>query len=145
MGGWIGHTLPNLLAKLGDDSLTIKERFDNLDTAIASIGGGVNLSGTMSFDESLVTEQIMQTCNFTTNTRVNSIWIDASNITRNFTIKMYSKIDGTNYREFQTNSWTTADSDGILIDGFLAPGTDFEIRFTSVGGGGTVSVPWRII
>jgi hypothetical protein len=58
---------------------------------------------------------------------------------------MYSKIDGTNYREFQTNSWTTADSDGILIDGFLAPGTDFEIRFTSVGGGGTVSVPWRII
>lgn len=48
---------------------------------------------------------------------INCIFLDLVNMTKNGTIKVYLKIDGTTYREISSDSFVVAtDSDGVWID-----------------------------
>lgn len=82
----------------------------------------------------------------TTSTRVEikSIWLDLTLlVTADATIKLYHKIDGTNYKVFETNTWALTDDDGILITGFTI-NNDFKITITG-GEAAGVNIPYNIV
>ncbi len=62
---------------------------------------------------------------------VTGIMTDMTNITQNGTFKLYSKIDGTNYKELDSQAFTVAtDSDGVLFDFRIPIDTDFKLTYT---------------
>ena len=102
-------------------------------------------TGIFSFDETSALEQTMVTVAITSRANIGGIWIDMVNVTQDTTIKVYHKIDGTNFREFNSFSWATTDSDGVLIAGFTAY-RDIRVTLTCGGGGaGSVNVPYAIV
>lgn len=102
-------------------------------------------TGTFSFDETSALEQDAITLTIAARAVIGSIHIDMVNVTQDTTIKLYHKIDGTNYRLVQTNSWLTTDSDGVRIAGFTAY-RDVKVSLTcGGGGGGSVNVPYAVV
>lgn len=102
-------------------------------------------AGTFSYDETSAAEQDVFELTITSRNTIGGIWLDMVNVTRDTTIKVYHKIDGTNYRQFQSNPWVTADADGVLINGFTAY-RDVKVTFTcDGGGGGSVNVPYAVV
>lgn len=102
-------------------------------------------TGTFSYDETSAAEQDAITLTIAERSVIGSIHIDMVNVTQDTTIKTYHKIDGTNYRLVQTNSWLTTDSDGVRIAGFTAY-RDVKISLTCGGGGaGSVDVPYAVV
>ena len=76
----------------------------------------------------------------TTRIKITGIWLDLSNMTQNGTVKLYHKIDGTNYRQLsiygteQSYAFTVADT----IDGFFIPynfivNSDFKVTYEEGG------------
>jgi len=81
----------------------------------------------------------------TTRQRLASVWLDFINLVQNVTIKVYHKIDGTNYRQYDTYYWTTGDEDGILITD-VTINNDWKLTITSdVIQGGIKAIPYNII
>lgn len=75
---------------------------------------------------------------------IKSIWLDLNNLTANATIKLYHKVDGTNYRIFETDSWLFASDDkGVLITGFTI-NNNFKITITGTEVAG-VNILYNII
>ena len=82
----------------------------------------------------------------TTTSRIDiySIWLDLVNIvTAGATIKLYHKIDGTNYRVFNIDPWALSDDDGVLIRGFTI-NNDFKLTITG-GEAAGVDIMYNII
>lgn len=62
---------------------------------------------------------------------ITGIMIDMVNITQNGTFKLYSKIDGTNYREIDSLVFTEiSDSNGVLINTKIPVNIDFKLTYT---------------
>jgi hypothetical protein len=62
---------------------------------------------------------------------IHSAFLDLFTMTQNGTVKLYCKVDGTNYREFYTKAFTVAtDSDGLLIDLNFAIIKSIKITYT---------------
>jgi hypothetical protein len=102
-------------------------------------------TGTFSYDETNAAEQTLATVALAGKKKIGSIWLDMVNVTRNTTIRVYHMIDGTNFRLFEEDAWTIADSDGVLIAGFTAR-ADVQITLQcDGGGGGNVDVPYAIV
>ena len=102
-------------------------------------------TGTFSFDESSAAEQDALELVIAARVLIGAIWLDLSNVTRDTTIKAYHKIDGTNYRLFQSTAWTDGvDPDGQRIAGFTAY-RDVKVSLTCAGGGGSVDVPYTVV
>jgi hypothetical protein len=57
-------------------------------------------------------------------------WIDLVNMTKSGTIKLYYKIDATNYRAFNSSNWDISDDDGVLIDIHPMISGGFKITYT---------------
>ena len=98
-------------------------------------------TGTVSAGTS--SETTLKEITTTSRMEIKSIWLDLVNLTANATIKLYHKIDGTNYRVFETDSWATSDDDGVLIRGFTI-NNDFKITITG-GESAGVDIPYNII
>jgi len=83
----------------------------------------------------------------TENINIASIWLDLVNITQDGTIKLYHKIDGTNYREVDSIPFTVAsDSDGFLYGQNFAINSSFKLTYTaSVAEGATRDLVYCII
>ena len=82
----------------------------------------------------------------TTSTRVEikGIWLDLTLlVTAGATIELEHKIDGTNYRVFETDSWALTDDDGVFIRGFPI-NNDFKISITG-GEAAGVDIDYNII
>jgi len=102
-------------------------------------------TGTIVYDETNAAEQDVVTLTIPIRSLVGSIWFDFVNVTQNTTIRLYHKVDLTNYRLFQSNAWVVADPDGVLIDGFTAY-SDVKISFQCGGGGaGNVNVRYAVV
>ena len=102
-------------------------------------------TGTFSYDETSALEQTAFTLTIAARAVIGGIWLDMVNVTQDTTIAVYHQIDGTNYRQFQENSWLTTDDDGVLIDGFTAY-RDVRVTLTcGGGGGGSVNVPYAVV
>jgi len=136
----------------------IKDLIDRLTAARAGYLDNINnadlanvirqvaeAADTFSFDETSALEQDMVTVTITARAKIGGIWLDMVNVTQDTTIKVYHKVDGTNFREVSSSAWTTTDSDGVLIEGFTAY-RDIKVTLTCGGGGaGSVNVPYAIV
>lgn len=77
--------------------------------------------------------------------RIDAVWIDLTTLAQNVTIKVYNKIDGTNYRQYETYTWTTSDEDGILLKD-ITINSDWKLTMTSGTVQGEVkAIPYTII
>lgn len=72
----------------------------------------------------------------TTRVKIVGIWLDLSNMTQNGTIKLYHKIDGTNYRQLsiygteQSYAFTVGDGvDGLMIPYNFYVDSDFKVTY----------------
>lgn len=83
----------------------------------------------------------------TTRKIVLGIWLDLFNMTQNGTIKLYYKIDGSNYREFNSSDFTIAtDSKGVYVN--LNMGITYDLKVTyneAVDEGDDRSIPYSIV
>lgn len=73
------------------------------------------------------------------------IVLDLVNLTQDVTIRVYEKIDGTNYRSVDPEkNWVTADEDGVRID-FVAQ-ADVKITMQSaIDEAAARDVPWSYV
>lgn len=81
----------------------------------------------------------------TSRQRLDSIWLDFVNLGQDVTIKVYHKIDGTNYRQYDEYSWSTTDEDGVIISN-VTINNDWKLTLTSpIAQGGIVAIPYNYI
>jgi len=114
---------------------------DAIEAKLDKIAGG-EYTGTVS--AGTAAETTIKEITTTARIEIKSIWLDLTNLTADATIKLYHKIDGTNYKVFETDSWTFATDDkGVLISGFTI-NNDFKITLTG-GEGAGVDIPYNII
>ena len=57
-------------------------------------------------------------------------WLDLVNMTKSGSVKLYYKIDATNYRCFNTSNWDISDDDGVLVDLTAMISGGFKITYT---------------
>ena len=107
--------------------------------------GVTETTGIFSYDETGAGEQTAFTLTITARAVIGGIWIDMVNVTQDTDIAVYHQIDGTNYRQFQENSWLTTDDDGVLIQGFTAYRNVRVTLQCGGGGAGSVNVPYAVV
>ena len=77
--------------------------------------------------------------------RLDSVWLDLNTLVQDVTIKVYHKIDGANYRQYDEFSWGTAEEDGVLITD-ISINNDWKLTITStVAQGGIKAIPYNVI
>ena len=99
---------------------------DNVLAVKAKLEGATPLEGTFSHPSG-ITEQTIVEVVLTKRTLVRTILIDLVNLTKGCTLRLYHKIDGTNYREVDDYAWDVAMCDGVEIDSFM---TDHAFKVT---------------
>lgn len=77
--------------------------------------------------------------------RLDSVWLDFNTLVQDVTIKVYHKIDGTNYRQYDEFSWGTAEEDGVLITD-ITINNDWKLTITStIAQGAVMAIPYNVI
>jgi stress response protein SCP2 len=77
--------------------------------------------------------------------KLDSIWLDFNTLVQNVTIKVYHKIDGTNYRQYDEFSWATTEEDGIFLSD-ITINNDWKLTITStIAQGSIVAIPYNVI
>lgn len=77
--------------------------------------------------------------------RLDAVWLDFNTLVQDCTIKVYHKIDGINYREYDSFSWATTEEDGVLLKNIVI-NNDWKITVTStVAQGSIVAIPYNVI
>jgi len=77
--------------------------------------------------------------------RLESVWLDLTNLAQDITIKVYHKIDGATYRQYNEYAWATTDEDGFQLSS-LAINNDWKLTITSpVAQGAIKAIPYNII
>lgn len=66
----------------------------------------------------------------TSRQRLDSIWLDFVNLVQDVTIKVYHKIDETNYWQYDEYSWLNTDEDGVIISN-ITINNDWKLTVTS--------------
>jgi len=111
----------------------------DVKTQTDKLAGGT-AQGTASAGTSTPTDIFEMT--ITSRRKIHAVWLDLSNLTAGATIKLYYKIDGTNYRVFETYEWTTSDEDGVYFNKGLVMEHDFKVEITG-GEGAAVDIPYE--
>jgi len=127
-GVWADSTKAN-----GADIGAIKTQTDKLS--------GGTTSGTAS--AGTTTETTIFEMTLTSRRKIHAIWLDLVNLTTDATIKLYYKIDGTNYRIFEQLSWTTTDDDGVYFNKALVFDHDLKLTLTA-SESSAVSIPYEV-
>lgn len=97
-------------------------------------------SGTLALPNNTTETDVFEVTGITKPTQVIAT-LDLVNATTNKTIKVYEKIDGTNYRSINAEeNWTTADEDGVRIE-FTAQ-ADYKVTVTN-GSAEGINIPFR--
>jgi hypothetical protein len=104
------------------------------------------ITGTFVFDESSALEQTLVTVPITIRSDIGGIWLDMVNVTRATTIRVKHQIDGVNYRTSETEAWTVALDDGVLLTGVRAAHHNIQVSLQCDGlGAGVVNVPFGVV
>lgn len=79
---------------------------------------------------------------------ISGMIVDTNTLTQNGTFKLYSKIDGTNYRLLDSQAFAVATDDGIILSANYAYrisiDTDFKLTYTESGDEGAArALPWK--
>jgi hypothetical protein len=100
----------------GTSVVSLVKVVDTVVDGIAAANTSGDSSGSFSYLDAGSEQDVIELAT-TTRKVVNGIWLDLVNMTQNGTIKVYYKIDGTNYRLFSTTEFTVAtDADGVYIN-----------------------------
>ena len=100
--------------------------------------------GTYSFSSN-TSEQTALTITNTEITNIDSILLDLNALTKNVTIKVYIKADGTNYRLTDSFLWTPIDEDCVIINPIIHD-SDIKITLQSiVAEGSSRSIPYSYV
>ena len=76
---------------------------------------------------------------------IDSVWLDFVNLVQDVTIKIYHKVDGTNFRQYDEFSWSTSEEDGVLLRD-ITINNDWKLTVTStVAQGGIKAIPYNYI
>lgn len=77
--------------------------------------------------------------------KLDSVWLDFNTLVQDVIIKVYHKIDGTTYRQYDEFSWVTSEEDGILIKD-ITINSDWKLTVTSTVAQGAIKViPYNVI
>ena len=111
-----------------------------------AFGSTTDQTGTFSYLDAGAEQTVLELTP-TTRKIVRSIWLDMTNLTQDGAVKLYYKIDGSNYREFEEYSFAVAtDSDGFLIPLGIAITSDFKITYTEDADEGAArAIPYQVI
>jgi hypothetical protein len=108
-----------------------------------------NTSGTFSYLDAGGEQTIVEMATSTHYLHMRGIWLDLNTITLNGTIKVYYKVDGTNYREIKGAGDTftvAADPDCIYLDLNIFTKADLKVTYTeSADEGAARAIPYTII
>lgn len=107
------------LAKLGLDDSREGTHFDT--------------SGTMSYLDAGGEQTVVEMTTSTHYLHFRGVWLDLTNMIKDGEIKVYYKVDGTNYREIKGagDTFTVAtDPDGIYLDLNIWNKYDFKVTYT---------------
>jgi stress response protein SCP2 len=119
------------------------DEIGRLDAIIANQAGEETISSYNLPND--VAENTAITVTTTKRLKLDSIWLDFVNLVQDVTIKVYHKIDGTNYRQYDEFSWTTSEEDGILLRDITING-DWKLTVTSaVAQGAIKAIPYNVI
>ncbi len=106
------------------------DTIDGLVDDLAAIAVSADSSGTLSYLDAGGEQTVVE---LTTSTRktLHGIWLDMVNLTQDGTVKVYHKIDGTNYRLFKTVAFTVlTDPDGLYIALDCGITSDLKVTYT---------------
>jgi hypothetical protein len=119
-----------------------KATIDIIETLVSSN----DLTGTYAYTDAGGEQTIYEFVN-TTRKIIYGIWLDLVNMTQNGTVKIYYKIDGSNYREVDSISFTVlTDSDGMYLDVNMGITNDFKITYTEGSNeGASRNIPYSIV
>lgn len=113
---------------------------------VAAVSAPAATTGTFSYLDAGAEQTIFE---ITGSTRkfISGILLDLVNMTQNGTIKLYSEVDGSNYRELASYSFVVAtDSDGVLIPLKVPVNRDFKITYTEAADEGAArAMPYSYI
>lgn len=103
-------------------------------------------SGTFSYLDA-GGEQVVVKIATTTRKQIQGIWVDLVNMTQNGTVRLYYKIDGTNYRLFRSYPFVVlTDPDGTYLDLNMGITNDLEVRYIEgVDEAAVRAIPYSII
>lgn len=138
-----GTTIPGTITNLQSDVTAIKAITDVIPDAGAMTSlaqkaenSSGDSSGTFSYLDAGGEQDVIAISN-STRKIIYGVWLDLSNMTQNGTVKLYYKIDGTNYRQVnmrgtvQSYAFTVATGvDGLYINLTFAITNDFKITYT---------------
>lgn len=108
---------------------------------------GWEIKGTHAHANNIVWQEVLV---ITTTTRklIKNIWLDFVNLTQNMEYRLSYKIDGTNYRVFDSNAaspWTPAADDGVLIYCDFIVSSDFKLELKSAVVEGAIrNIPYEV-
>ena len=116
--------------------------YKNFPGGIVEIVKAESGSGTHAHADN-TDEQTVKEFALTVLTNIKGFRLDLSNLTQSATVRIYEKIDGTNYREIDSLEWTTADRDGVAI-GEIESDKYVKVTLQSgTGEGASRNVPYR--
>ena len=102
----------------------------NQIVSVNSLVSSADSSGTYAYTNAGL-EQVIFTIVTTTRKIIEGIWLDLVNMTHDGTIKIYYKIDGTNYREIDSIPYNIlTDSPGAYISINMGITNDFRVTYT---------------
>lgn len=106
----------------------------------------LSYKGTFAYTDAGGEQTVIEVLNASANLlKLAGAWFDMTTLTKDGTFKCYYKIDGTNYRVFNTSSWTTADDDGVLIDLHPMISGSFKVTYTeSADEGASRNIPYEV-
>jgi len=106
--------------------------------------GSSTLSGTMSYLD-VGGEQTVFELTPAGRVIIHGIFLDFVNMTFNGTIKLYLKIDGTTYRQFDDDLFLVAEHDGIFLDFNAMIESDLKITYEEAGDeGADRAIPYTL-
>ena len=115
----------------------------DLDAIIANQAGAETISS-YNLPNDVVENTLLEIVN-TKRLRLDAVWLDMVNLVQDVTIKVYHKIDGTNYRQYDVFTWGTSEENGVLLSPVTING-DWKITVTStVAQGAIKAIPYNII
>lgn len=108
-------------------------------------GASASESGTLSYLDAGGEQTVVE---LTPSARIfiHGIFCDLNTITQDGDIKLYFKIDGSNYREFHNHAFTVAtDSDGVWLDVNAIVDDDFKVTYTEDADEGAArDIPYKL-
>ena len=146
MTGSFGRTAPLVEYIAGQDSVGSKLPVGKslYDTIVLDLLAGTETISSYNLPNDTA-ENTAITVTTAKRLRLDSIWLDLVNLVQDVTIKVYHKIDGTNYRQYDEFSWATAEEDGVLLKDITING-DWKLTITSpVAQGAIKAIPYNVI